>query len=183
MHYLGVDPGINGAAAIYSTGTVLPDGGRVGALVVDVIDLPTVGDSIQRRVNVLAFAEWIVRYKPHHAILERVNAMPAIPNAKGIRVGMGSTSAFRFGAAFGDIRTTLALCGLPIVYVMPAQWKKYYGLSGPDKEPARLRAIELMPDAAQWLKRKMDHGRAESMLIARWGALAPKSAANIGEAK
>ena len=85
--------------------------------------------------------------------------------------GMGVAGAFNFGVAFGDIRTTVRCCGIEPVFVVPQVWKKHYGIRGSNKEDSRHLALELFPDMAPLLARKKDEGRAEAMLIARYGAM------------
>ena len=53
----------------------------------------------------------------------------------------------------------------------PAVWKKDLGIYGRrfTKEDSRSLALELFPELADELRRKKDHGRAESLLIAAWG--------------
>lgn len=60
---------------------------------------------------------------------------------------------------------------MPCRLVSPSVWKPamkiQVTLQNP-KEPARLRALELWPDYADWFQRKKDHNRAESLLLARY---------------
>lgn len=169
IRMLGIDPGISGAAAILRCDGPMP-------VVVAAIDLPVVESpkrgraTAHREINALALGEWIVAQRPDLCVLERVQAMPAIPDpVTGVRRQMGAASAFAFGATFGDIRTTIALAGVPLVYVTPRSWKKYFGMAGPDKEASRQKALQLFPAAADFLTRKKDHARAESMLMALFG--------------
>ena len=130
-----------------------------------------IGEENERRVDVLGFVQIIQDWGVTHAVIERVNAMPSIPDKEtGQRRVMGTASMFRFATAYGDLRTTVRCCGLEPRFVMPAQWKKFYGLKGPDKEQSRHLALDLFPQMAHLLKRKLDEGRAEAMLIARFGA-------------
>ena len=169
MRMAGFDPGsVSPSGAVYQalSGTVGMNKGNVIA----VFDIPMIGEENQRRVDVLGLVDLIQNYGVTHATIELVNAMPSIPDEHGNRRGMGATSAFKFGAAFGDLRTTVRLCGFEPRFVVPRVWKKFYGLSGPDKEQSRMLAIELFPQIAGDLQRKKDEGRAESCLIARYGA-------------
>jgi crossover junction endodeoxyribonuclease RuvC len=54
--------------------------------------------------------------------------------------------------------------------VEPSAWKRFWKLPGKDKEAARQKALQLFPDVHEALARKRDHGRAESALIALYGA-------------
>lgn len=56
--------------------------------------------------------------------------------------------------------------GYPLEEVRPAEWKKAMGLLKKDKEVSRHKALALFPRAD--LLRKMDHNRAEALLIAEF---------------
>ena len=156
VRILGIDPGLNGAAAIY---WVQPQLWKV-------VDLPTVGDSAQRRINAPALREWIMgnggASGPHHAFIESVHALPK----------EAASFSFRYGRAIGALEATVACWNIPMTLVVPQQWKRFYNLRGPDKEQSRALAIRRFPTASGWLERKKDHGRAEAMLIAYFGAAA-----------
>lgn len=116
-------------------------------------------------------------------ILERVSAMP--PKSRKDKpivckhcrretgeyekAGMGVTSAFNFGEGFGRLRGILEALDLPVVLVVPHKWKKDTGLTGTDKDYSRTVAMQCYPTAAALLQRKKDDGRAEALLLARWG--------------
>ncbi len=61
------------------------------------------------------------------------------------------------------------MCGVPLSIIESSAWKKYYRLKGDDKEGARALALQLYPHLASSLARKLDHNRAEALLIARFG--------------
>ena len=166
MRLIGFDPGSSSpSAAVYQTV------GTRGGNIIAVFDVPMFGLETKRRIDVLALVDLIQNYGVTSACIELVNAMPSIPDPKtGERRGMGATSAFKFGVAFGDLRTTVRLCGFEPRFVVPRVWKKFYSLPGGDKEASRQLALDLFPNIAEFLQRKMDEGRAEACLIARWGA-------------
>jgi crossover junction endodeoxyribonuclease RuvC len=89
-----------------------------------------------------------------HAILEEAQAIP----------GQGIRSMGMLGGGFGLWLGILATLGMPYTRVRPSDWKQAMGLLGKDKEAARLRAHQLFPGAD--LRRKKDHGRAETLLLA-----------------
>jgi crossover junction endodeoxyribonuclease RuvC len=93
-------------------------------------------------------------------VIERAGAWP----------GQGVSSTFKFGRATGAIEATIALCSVPVEIVEPSAWKRFWKLPGKDKEAARQKALQLFPDAHAALARKRDHNRAESLLIALYGA-------------
>lgn len=157
---LGVDPGLSGACVVYAPQFSVKSGMRW-----NVIDLPTIGEGSQRRINAPALRDFITKFTPDHAFVESVAAMPK----------QGVSSGFRFGRATGAIDAVIACCGVPISYVHSIRWKKHHGLKGPDKEQSRMRALQLAPELSIFLERKKDHGRAEAALLALYGAhcLAP----------
>ena len=69
-----------------------------------------------------------------------------------------------------QFKSAIALCGVPLTIVEPSAWKKFHGLRGSDKELSRQRALQLFPAAHALLAHKKDHGRAEAMLVALFGA-------------
>jgi crossover junction endodeoxyribonuclease RuvC len=146
---VGIDPGIKGAAAAIS----------VRGNVVDVIDLPTRAAGKRREVDPPALLRWMRYVKPHRIIIENVHSMPK----------EGVVSAFRFGVAVGMIRAISYSIITDVELVDPAVWKAYFDLLGLDKEASRQLALSIFPDWASLLTRKMDHQRAESLLIAKWG--------------
>ena len=154
MKILGVDPGIRGGLAI----VMIHDGAPPD--VVDIIDILVIGTGAKERVDVLAIRSWVLCHQPHHAVIERAQAMPK----------QGASSGFKYGRATGAIEAVLACCEIPMTIVEPSLWKRFHHLPGKDKEAARQRALQLFPSAHAWLARKKDHGRAEAALIALYGA-------------
>src|SRR5262245_19714551 len=140
---LGVDPGVTGGVAfLYPSGEIFAD------------DIPTAGgevdvDTLVRRVREM---------QPALAVIERANAMPK----------QGVASTFKYGVAYGALRTVTTLCGVPYRLVTPGKWKAHFHL-GADKEKSRGLAIQFWPGCG-FFSRKKDHGRAEAALIARYGA-------------
>jgi Holliday junction resolvasome RuvABC endonuclease subunit len=98
---LGIDPGMNGAAALIRVEAGVITQCRVGA-----ID--------PERLHVFARSTVLV-------IVEAQHASPQ----------MGVRSAFALGLAYGTVRGVLAAAGhQAVVYVQPAVWRGSYGLSG-----------------------------------------------------
>jgi crossover junction endodeoxyribonuclease RuvC len=152
MRVLGIDPGVRGGLAVGS------DGNGVGILL-DAIDIPTVGTGAKERVDVITVHAWIEQYKPDFALIERAQAMPR----------QGASSGFKYGRATGALEATVMLCAVALEIVEPTSWKRFWKLPPKDKERSRQRAIELFPHAHALLARKLDHGRAEAILIALYG--------------
>jgi crossover junction endodeoxyribonuclease RuvC len=151
---VGVDPGVRGGLAVITV-----DDGAAPRLI-DAIDIPVTGTGAKERVDAIALRAWIVTHKPQHAYIERAQAMPK----------QGASSGFKYGRAVGAIEAVLACCEIPMTVIEPSAWKKSHRLRGKDKEGGRQRALQLFPAAHSLLARKQDHGRADSVLIALYGA-------------
>ena len=143
---IGIDPGISGAIAFYFPETQE----RVIAE-----DIPAVAG----RVDSVTLADRIAQLRPDVAIIEGVGAMQ----------GWGTSSTFKFGAAYGAVLGIVATLHIPFHIVSPASWKKYWKLDR-DKEKSRALALRLFPICASQFARKRDHNRSEAALIARYGA-------------
>lgn len=157
MRVLGIDPGLDGAAAVF-------DDRRLGY--VEVFDLETVGEDTKRILNVTTLSRWVEARMPyderveheHHAYLEYVNSNPA----------WGTGSVFRFGMSFGQLRATVELCGIPQTLVVARKWRPTYNI-GNDKKAGLKKAIALFPNAADKFARVKDEHRADAALIAYYG--------------
>jgi crossover junction endodeoxyribonuclease RuvC len=123
---------------------------------IDAIDIPVVGIGAKERIDIAALRDWVLSYRPTHALIERAQAMPK----------QGASSGFKYGRAVGAIEAVIAGCAIPLTIIEPTSWKKFHGLRGGDKETSRQRALQLFPSAHALLARKKDHGRAEAALIA-----------------
>ena len=89
-------------------------------------------------------------------IIEQVSAMP----------GQGVTSMFNFGQAFGILKGICSAMQLPMFFVRPAKWKKYFNLINSEKDASRTRAIEIFPYFSSELSKKKDSNKADAILIA-----------------
>ena len=155
MIIVGIDPGIAGAICFFSSGNVI-----------DVIDMPTMaeGKKNKKQVNGRQIYNEIMLIKNKFmnekmsVIVEQVSAMP----------GQGVTSMFNFGQSFGVLKGVCAAMQLPIFFVRPAKWKKYYDLINSQKDSSRVKAIEMFPKFSSILSRKKDSNKADAMLIANY---------------
>ena len=147
---LGIDPGLNGALALYDP---------VSASL-EVVDMPTL--QLKKRViDEYAVARLIDNWsgRIREVWLEQV----------GVRPGEGAVGAFSFGRGYGLVRGVCCASFLPIIDVTPQTWKAAFKVRG-DKDESRVRASALMPrHAGLWPLKKHD-GRAEAALIALHGA-------------
>ncbi len=153
MIIIGIDPGISGSICFFQNGKIL-----------DVIEMPTMteGKKNKRQVNgsqiYNEISKRIDNFKNQdvRVIVEQVSAMP----------GQGVTSMFNFGQSFGIIKGICSAMRLPIYFVRPAKWKKYFNLINSEKDASRTRAIEIFPNFSSQLSKKKDSNKADAILIA-----------------
>ena len=155
MIIIGIDPGISGSICF------LEDG-----IVKDVLEMPTMteGKKNKKQVNgSQIFNEISFRIKTYEkknikVVIEQVSAMP----------GQGVTSMFNFGQSFGILKGICSAMQLPIYFVRPAKWKKYFNLINSEKDASRTRAIEIFPYFSSNLSKKKDSNKADAILIASY---------------
>ena len=153
MRIIGIDPGLSGAIAILEDKKIE-----------ELFDMPVMpdGKKNKRQLNnallVKLIKENIKTLEDTVMVVEQVNAMP----------GQGVTSMFNFGQTFGAIKGICAALGLPIFFVRPAKWKKYFELINSSKDASRTKAIEMYPSISEQLSRKKDVNKSDAILIARF---------------
>ena len=153
MLIIGIDPGITGAICFFENGKII-----------EVIEMPnmTEGKKNKKQVNgSQVFNEISSRIKNIKkenikVIIEQVSAMP----------GQGVTSMFNFGQSFGILKGICSAMQLPMYFIRPAKWKKYFNLINSEKDASRTRAIEIFPYYSSKLSRKKDSNKADAILIA-----------------
>ena len=153
MLIIGIDPGISGSICFFEDGNIL-----------DVVEMPTMaeGKKNKRQVNgAQIFNEISKRVDKAEkqnvrVVIEQVSAMP----------GQGVTSMFNFGQSFGILKGICSAMQLPMYFIRPAKWKKYFGLIKSEKDASRTKAIEMFPYFSSQLSKKKDSNKADAMLIA-----------------
>ena len=153
MLIIGIDPGISGSICFFEDGRIL-----------DVVEMPTMteGKKNKKQVNgSQIYNEIFNRIKQRDkkeikVIIEQVSAMP----------GQGVTSMFNFGQSYGILKGICSAMRLPMYFVRPAKWKKYFNLLNSEKDASRTRAIEIFPYFSSQLSRKKDSNKADAILIA-----------------
>ena len=159
MITVGIDPGLTGAIAFLRDGEFLT-----------VEDMPTT-EKVGGKGRMVDCGELA-------ALLKGPNEARHWLEMQSARPGQGVSSVFSLGRSYGAIEAILH--DRRIEYIFPPNWKRYFGLIGEPKDAARDLAILRHPEARQFLKRKKDHGRADAILIAEYGAAQmPKPAAHI----
>ena len=153
MLLIGIDPGISGSICFFEDGKIL-----------DVVEMPTMteGKKNKRQVNGSQIYNEISKRIEHcdktdiKVIIEQVSAMP----------GQGVTSMFNFGQSFGILKGICSSMQLPMYFVRPAKWKKYFNLINSQKDASRTRAIEIFPYFSTQLSKKKDSNKADAIQIA-----------------
>ena len=155
MKIIGIDPGLSGAIAVLEDIKVL-----------SLFEMPVMaeGKKNKRQLNSAQLVN-IIKENTNDdeeiaVIVEQVNAMP----------GQGVTSMFNFGQTFGAIKGVCAALGLPIFFVRPSKWKKYFELINSSKDASRTKVIEMYPSFSKQLAKKKDVNKSDAILIARFFA-------------
>ena len=133
-------------------------------VIIDVIEMPTMteGKKNKKQVNGSQIYNEILsvinksRQKDIRVVIENVSAMP----------GQGVTSMFNFGQSFGILKGICSAMQLPMYFVRPAKWKKYFNLINSEKDASRTKAIEIFPYFSTNLSKKKDSNKADAILIA-----------------
>lgn len=155
--FIGIDLGLDGALAR------IEHRGRV-----DIEDIPTFalpGKGLVKRavapVELMAALRRMVQPgEKAIAVVEEVHTFPGKVNSPQSNGSLMETK--------GCVRAVLAMAGIETMWVDPQAWKALYGL-GSSKDASLGIARTLYPDMGHMLKRKADHNRAESLLLAHYG--------------
>lgn len=143
---LGIDNGLLGCMAFYDGEELL------------LTDMPTFEVKGRRVLDMQTIARIIKQDPPWHVYIEKLTPMPKIS-------GLGS---FSMGHSEGFMLGLMTGFNLPYTLIRPNDWKKQMGCPA-DKDGARARASQLLPQFAHnWPLKKHD-GRAEASLIALYG--------------
>ena len=152
MLIIGIDPGISGSICFFEDGKII-----------EVIEMPvmTEGKKNKKQVNgAQIYNEFLKRINNKdddiRVVIEQVSAMP----------GQGVTSMFNFGQSYGILKGICSAMQLPMFFVRPAKWKKYFNLINSQKDASRTRAIEIFPYFSTQLSKKKDSNKADAILIA-----------------
>ena len=153
MLVIGIDPGISGSICFFQDGKIN-----------DVVEMPTMieGKKNKKQVNgsqifnEISYRTKKIDKKDIKVVIEQVSAMP----------GQGVTSMFNFGQSFGILKGICSAMQLPMYFIRPAKWKKYFNLINSEKDASRTRAIEVFPYFSSQLSRKKDSNKADAILLA-----------------
>ena len=153
MLIIGIDPGLSGSICFLENGKIL-----------DVVEMPTMidGKKNKRQVN---GAQIFYEISKRISKIEKVNLKVVIEQVSAMP-GQGVTSMFNFGQSFGILKGICSAMQLPMYFVRPTKWKKYFGLINSEKDASRTRAIEMFPYFSSHLSKKKDSNKADAILIA-----------------
>jgi crossover junction endodeoxyribonuclease RuvC len=146
---IAIDPGLSGAFAILDKDT---------QVILHTQHMPTIRVGDRTELDESAIVRFFKLYKPEHAFIESVHAIPI----------WGSTASFQLGMTYGFIRAILACLEIPYTKIKPQAWKKALmeGMSK-DKGASIVRVKQLYPSIV--LNLKKDHNIADAILIGRYG--------------
>ena len=150
MIVFGIDPGVSGALSIYENKKLK-----------EVIDMPTMseGKKNKKQINAaqlsLEIKQRINGSSETAVVIEHVTAMP----------GQGVTSMFNFGQSFGVLKGIFSAMQIPMDFVSPVKWKKFFNLINTNKDASRTKAIEIYPYFSSKLSKKKDANKADAILI------------------
>ena len=152
MLIIGIDPGITGSICFFEDGKIN-----------DLIEMPNMADGKKnkRQVNgAQVYNEILKRIKNFNksevkVVIEQVSAMP----------GQGVTSMFNFGQSFGVLKGICSAMQLPMYFVRPAKWEKYYNLINSEKDASRTKVIQIFPYISEQLSKKKDANKADAILL------------------
>ena len=153
MIIIGIDPGVSGAICILTDGKIT-----------EIYEMPTMIDGKKNKKQVNGaeitniFQKELINEKNSKVIIEHVSAMP----------GQGVTSMFNFGQSFGVLKGICSAMQLPMYFVRPVKWKKYFNLIKTNKDASRTKVIEIFPYISSKISRKKDSNKADSILIAKY---------------
>ena len=152
MLIIGIDPGISGSICFFEDGKII-----------EVIEMPVMTDGKKNKKQVNGaqiYNEFLKKINNKNddirVVIEQVSAMP----------GQGVTSMFNFGQSYGILKGICSAMQLPMFFVRPAKWKKYFNLINSQKDASRTRAIEIFPYFSTQLSKKKDSNKADAILIA-----------------
>ena len=140
MNILGIDPGVKGAIALFSTTERR----------VTVTDMPDTTAGLHAAIMDLPPVAFCMVEKPYY---------PKV---------IGVVNVARIATAYGKIISALHFKGIPQHEVRPAEWKAALNLSK-SKAASREMASLIFPDDAELWGRVKDDGRAEAALLAWYG--------------
>lgn len=150
MIICGIDPGLNGGMAFL--------GGEKPLCMRVPVETYKIAGKRKKFIDLVSIVETLSDHKPDAVFIEKQQAMP----------GQGVSSTFQTGFGYGLYLGVLITLGIRYHQVAPRKWKSDLKVTR-DKDQARARASELMPDLSGNWQLKCEDGVAEAAMIAYWG--------------
>jgi crossover junction endodeoxyribonuclease RuvC len=154
IYFIGIDPGFSGAICI------LDENGNIELLE----DMPVLRIGSKQELDERRLCGWIEEYSADpagysiHCFIEKAQPMP----------GQGISSTGRYLCSYGIIRGICVGLWVPYTLVSPITWKRSMLKDmKKGKQASIFRVLQLYPELD--LERKKDHGKADAILIARYG--------------
>tara|TARA_E500000318_G_scaffold111157_1_gene128710 strand:+ start:1408 stop:1881 length:474 start_codon:yes stop_codon:yes gene_type:complete len=152
MIICGIDPGLSGGLSFFNNETL-----TVHAEKAPIFQLKTKTKN-KRFLDMWTLMSMLDEHNPDHVYIEKQQAMPQ----------QGLVSTFATGMGYGIYLGLLVAGGWSYTEVASRTWKKDLNCTA-DKDFARKRASELMPNGSHLWQQKNQDGIAEASLIAYWG--------------
>lgn len=177
---IGIDPGLDGAVAVlhddgavelHDTPTMTVQGSKRNSRKYDVDEMVAIIHAAASSLDTTTHRNGFL------VVIEYQQAMPDSLRGKGdacvvcgrSRKTQSSNASFGTGFGYGLWIGIIKALQLPLEIVHPASWKRRMMADfGGGKDASILRAKNLSPTAADRLKRKKDHGRAEALLLCHY---------------
>ncbi len=115
----------------------------------------------RRKINYTDLVELLHSFKKHgvkEIYIEKVHALPRD----------GASAAFTFGEVYGATVAASVALNYEVCLVSPQAWKKHFNLIGTEKTASVNLAADIF--GQEQFKFKKDHNKADSALIACYGA-------------
>jgi len=139
MIYIGIDPGLHGAIAILdSKGTPI-----------ELLDMPMDDGWYDAKMIYFHLLQQHERAKVIG--IEAVYRFPKVTRGFGLLEGVATVVPHS-----------------TVIKIPPRRWQKWWGIKKADKDLSRALALKYYPRYDMELARKMDHNRAEALLIAEY---------------
>lgn len=149
MIIAGIDPGFSGAITIM----------EIPEKIIECVDMPILKVGTKSELDVKSIKELLLDYEVDCIYIERSQVMPK----------QGIVSSGRYMKSYGVFLGLFVGLGIKYEEITPQAWKKRMmpGMQK-EKQASIYKVNQLFPEIS--LPRKKDHGKADSILIALYGA-------------
>lgn len=155
---IGCDPGIKGALAFFY------DNDRQAVLDVPTRAKKTGGNEVDPRVLQQMLRNYVPADEKGLVVMESAHAFMG----SGKRVGSMASQA-SLAATKAVIAAVCELTGLDIAYVTPQEWQRLFGIRKTDSEDTKDQSLRIARQLYPHLKLTKTSGRADALLIGRYG--------------